>query len=211
MEAQTKKEEYFEIPLGGNASADFIQKQYEENLAKRNIIFNDIVTDDLMEKLIMQIIKFNKEDQGKPVEMRQPIWLHINSDGGDVMSGLSVISTIKNSKTPIYAVCHKAASMAAYILISCHKRYADEDSVILFHDGSTMLNGTTSKVKDTMVWLDELENRLNRIIFKRSNVTENEYTSKKRDEWYLFGDEAMEKGMIDGLIGKDIDIDQILN
>lgn len=189
---------------------EFMQNVYEEFLEQRQIILNDYVDDKLLERAVLQIMKFNKEDLGKSTESRTPIILHINTLGGDVSSGLSLIDIIQTSKTPVYGVCHKACSMGAYILVSCHKRFAFRNATILFHDGSTFVGSSSSKVKDTVKWLDELESRLDNIVLKRTEIGEEEYEKHRRDEWYLFPSQAKELGIIHHIIGDDVELDCIL-
>lgn len=189
---------------------EFMQNVYEEFLEDRQIILNDYVDDKLLEIAVLQIIKFNKEDQGKSVESRVPIILHINTLGGDVSSGLSLIDVIQTSKTPVYGVCHKACSMGAYILVSCHKRFAFKNSTLLFHDGSTFVGSSSSKVKDTVRWMNELEVRLDNLVFANTKIDEAEYEKHRRDEWYMFPSEAKELGIINHIIGEDVELDAIL-
>lgn len=211
MNKSNKQKEDENVEIIPFDTYQFKQKTYDKFLEERHIIVNDIIDDNVFESLTMQIMNFNMEDRGVSPIKRQPIVLHINSNGGSVNSGLSVINAINQSITPIYAVCWNACSMAAYIFISCHKRFAFKNSILLFHDGSTMLSGTSSKVKDTMAWYNNLEERLDNIVLMNSLVTEDEYYAKRRDEWYMFGDEAKEKGFVDSIIGEDSNIESFLD
>lgn len=47
-------------------------------------------------------------------------------------------------------------------------------------------------------------------LLSRSKLASEEYDSKLRVEWYMFSDEAKEKGFVDYIIGKDCDIDEII-
>lgn len=47
-------------------------------------------------------------------------------------------------------------------------------------------------------------------ILDHSMLTSKEYDKKQRVEWYLFADEAKEKGFIDQIIGVDCDIDTVV-
>lgn len=185
------------------------QKVFEKNLANRTIIFNDLVDEKVMERAMFQILQYNREDRGLPRESRRPIYLHISSYGGEVQEGISLINVIQNSKTPVYGVCHKAYSMAAYIFICCDERYAYKNSTLMFHDGSTALSSSSSKVKDTIKWLEELEERLDAIVYDNGSISEDTYEEKRRKEWYMFGDQAKSYGFVDKIIGVDIEQDYI--
>ena len=100
------------------------QVTVKEHLKERKIIINESIDDDVIEKVCLMIMKWNKEDKELPASCRKPIYLYLNSDGGDVISGYQVLSSIKTSITPIITVGFaKCASMACYILAAGHKRY----------------------------------------------------------------------------------------
>ena len=95
-----------------------------------------------------QIIRFNKEDKGIPVEDRQPIKFFIDSPGGDLETTLAFIGLVGISKTPIVTInAGIAYSAAGIILMSGHKRYALPNSQALIHTGSCNLGGTYSQSK----------------------------------------------------------------
>ena len=54
------------------------------------------------------------------------------------------------------------------------------------------------------------EDRIKDYVTSRSNLTGEEYDKKLRVEWYLFADEAKEKGFTDYIIGEDCDMDEII-
>ena len=57
-------------------------------------------------------------------ECNIPIILHINSEGGEIDSAISVVDTITNSKVPIHSIVEGiACSSATLISVVCKKRY----------------------------------------------------------------------------------------
>jgi ATP-dependent Clp protease, protease subunit len=182
----------------------FNEYSYWEHLQQRKIIINEEVSPDMIERVVMQIVKFNDEDTKNkiPVEKRQPIKLYIFSTGGDVLSGLAVIDAIKKSRTPVYGYnMGLCASMAALIFIVCHKRFALQNSTILLHDGSLAVSSTSKKAKQTMDYYDKLDARLKNIVLQHSKITEELYKEKENDEWYLFSDtDGIELGLVDKIL-----------
>lgn len=188
----------------------FRQMVYEEHLGNRVIIINDEINEFTFERVTMQIQKFNREDKHKTPSERKPIVLHIGSVGGNITDGLHLIDVIKNSKTPVYGVAYKAYSMAAFIYVACHKRYAFENSSVLFHDGSTVTYGTTLKAKDHMNYVDNLWERLESIVIEKTGITKELYEQHRKDEWYIFANLAKELGVVDFVIGEDVEMDEII-
>lgn len=175
-----------------------------ENLKDRKLILNEEITDDIVEKIIMQIIKFNKEDKDIPIEKRKPIKLYINTNGGDIEIGLVLCNVIKSSKTPVYGIAlGKCYSMGGLILIACHKRFAYPFSAILIHDGSVVVQASTKKAKQAMDFYSGMERKTKEFILQNTKITEEKYNEMYGEEWYMLADEALKWGVIDEIIGSD--------
>lgn len=160
---------------------------------------------------IQQILYYNKKDEGLPIEERKPIKLLIASPGGDVDMGFGIIDAIKTSKTPVYTInIGTAYSMGFMICLSGHKRYSMPNSRFLIHDGSVFASNSTHKMRDTMEFLNRGSARMRSFVLNHSRVDPAEYDSKARSEWYMFADEAKERGFVDYIVGEDCDIDEII-
>lgn len=192
------KEEYLEmldLPV-------FEEYTFWEHLKERKIILNDEINNNLIERVIMQILKFNQEDINLPMELRKPIRLYIHSNGGDVITGLALCSIIENSITPVYTyVFGLAASMSGLILMSGHKRFAYSlYSTVLVHDGFCQVASSGKKAKQTMKFYNQLEKKIKQFILGHTKITEKVYEDKASDEWYFMAEEALELGVIDEII-----------
>ena len=157
------------------------------------------------------IMQYNAEDKGIPVEERKPILLYVASNGGDVDAGFELIDTILASKTPVYTInLGYQYSMGFLIGLAGHKRYAAQNAKFLMHDGSNLIWNSGAKAQDQMEFQKRVEQRIKQYVIARSNVTSEEYDSKLRVEWYLFADEAKEKGFCDHILGVDCELDEIV-
>ena len=193
---------------GGNDS--IYEETIKNYLDDRKIILNQDIDTSLLEDVILHIIKWNKEDKDIPVDKRKKIFIYLASDGGDVIAGNSLISVIESSQTPVVGVVFSmAASMASSIYIACHERLAFKTSVILIHDGTQGVYSSANKAKDVMKFYEKLDNVNKNLVITRTNITEEEFESNKDRERYFLADEAKEKGIIDKIIGVDIDMSYI--
>lgn len=183
----------------------------KEHLQDRKIIINEDIDEDAIENVCLMIMKWNKEDKNLPTSCRKPICIYINSDGGDVVSGYQILSSIQTSVTPVITVGFaKCASMACYILAAGHKRYCFPNTVVLYHDGQTGYVSSSNKGKDIQKFYDKLEQHLNDFMVQHTNMTA-EYLEEIKDrEYYMFPDEAKEKGIVDKIIGIDCELSDIL-
>lgn len=187
-------------------------QQIKRHLNDRKIILNTPIDEDVLENIILYILAWNKEDKGLPKDKRKPIWLYVNSPGGDMINGWNVIDIIENSETPVYTVCFaECASMAFHIYIAGHKRYCFKNSILLIHDGEIQISNSSSKAKDTMKFIESLDERTKEHVLSHTNISSEFYDSIYDTEYYLFGNaEGKELGCVDYIIGEDVPIDTIL-
>lgn len=183
----------------------------KEHLQERKIILNDNIDDGVIENICLMIMKWNKDDKYLPEDERQPIYIYINSDGGEMIAGSQVLSSITTSTTPVITVGFgKCASMASYILAAGHERYCFENTVVLYHDGQTGYVSSSNKGKDIQKFYDNLDVRMTKFMVEHTNMTEDFLEEIKDREYYMFADEAKEKGIVDKIIGVDCDLEEIL-
>ncbi len=183
-----------------------------EDDEQRKILINTEIDEWIIDTVVYAILRYNQMDKGKPIENRKPIYIYINSPGGDVISGLGLISAIKNSITPVYTVnMALAASMAFHIFIAGHKRFAMPYSVFLCHEGQIFTFGSTSKVKEQIDFeSNELGKEIKNYVIAQTKIDEQLYDKKYKTEWYFMSQTAKELGVTDCIIGTDCVMDDIL-
>lgn len=183
----------------------------EDNEGRR-IYLNCEVDEGVVDGAVYHILRYNRLDKDIPVEDRKPIIIYINSPGGSVSDGYSLIDAIRISKTPVYTVnLALCASMGFLIFIAGHKRYAMPHAEFLMHDGSTMGYDSTAKMRDRMEFETvELEKETRKYIMSRTKIDEALYDAKYRCEWYFLPKTAKEIGATDYILGEDCSIDEII-
>jgi ATP-dependent Clp protease protease subunit len=129
-----------------------------------------------------------------------PIYLFINSEGGDYFAGLSAMDHIKNMNYPIYTIIDgMVASAATFISLAGTKRFITRSSWVLVHQIRSWFGGmyTHEQLKD------EMENSGN--IMKSLNIMYSEHTKipkKKLDQFfkhdlYIDSAQALKYGIAD--------------
>lgn len=158
------------------------------------------ITPDSLE-FVKYILNYNREDKGIPTESRKPIKILFNSPGGDLDVHYTLRSIIKLSKTPIIGIAMGPVfSAAATIFLSCHKRYALENSSFLFHKGSGRIGGNFNEMSAFFEDYQKSINKLIDIIIEDTNYTEEEVVKKIQTDWYVYATEALEKNVIHGIV-----------
>lgn len=193
---------------------EFYEEIIRENLDKRILVLNSEIDESVLENYILYILKWNRQDKEAciPVDKRKVITIYINSPGGSNLDGSNFINVIQTSKTKIRGVCFGlAASMSYLIFLSCHERIAFSDSIFLQHDGQTSISSSSSKVKQTIEFFDNMDKRTKDFVLRRTNMTEEFYDSIYDQEfWFYANDKGRELGVVDKIIGEDIELDDIL-
>lgn len=184
---------------------------YLKDLEQRKLFLNANIDQFSVASIVRHIMQFNSDDKGIEIMKRKPIILYITSNGGEVDAGFELIDAIQSSKTPVYTInLGYQYSMGFLIGLAGHKRFAMKNAKFLMHDGSNFVYGTGTKVQDQMEFQKRVEARIKEYIISRSHITSEEYDNKLRVEWYLFADEAKERGFTDYIIGVDCDMDEMV-
>ena len=156
----------------------------------------------------MYILKWNREDRGKPVEERVPIKIFINSDGGNVNATLFTAEVIAKSKTPVITIgMGRAYSSGGLLLMAGQKRYVFDTTLVLIHDGSGGAVGDTGKVLDNLEFTKELERRVCKFVLEHTQIPKKLLERNYRKDWFLFSEDVIRYGIADAVI---TDLDEIL-
>ena len=168
---------------------------------KRHIMLNHDVGEELIE-YAYDIISWNKEDEMNniPIEDRKPIVIFINTFGGDVYSALTLMDVMKASKTPVYTVGLKAMSAGILILTQGQKRYCLNSTLCLLHSGSFGVSDCTHRAYEYVEHIKKIDNIIKKKVLENTNITGQSYDENFKNEWYFYGSEAIEYGIVDEII-----------
>lgn len=181
--------------------------EYYRMLSHREILWNQEIDESTID-ITLYIMKWNREDKGKPVAERTPIKIYINTDGGDLNTIMHVIDVIELSKTPVYTIaCGKAFSSGGYLLMAGHKRFIFKNTCCLIHDGSSGFYGDMGKHLDVMEFTKKSELKVREFVLGKTKISPEEYDQNYRRDWWLFSDEMISLGIADEII---TDLDTIL-
>lgn len=182
-----------------------------QDLRNRKLFLTDEISQISVGDIVKNILQYNCDDKGMAAEERMPILLYVSSVGGSVDAGFELIDVIENSKTPVYTInLGYQYSMGLLIGLAGHKRFATKNAKYLMHDGSNFVYNSGAKAQDQMRFQGKVEDRIKEYILSHSKLTQGEYDANLRVEWYMFADEAKERGFVDSIIGVDCDMDAVI-
>ena len=164
----------------------------------RKILLSEGINAASVKAVIEKIMEINADDDLKEADYkdweRKPIKLFINSFGGSVYDGLSLVDIIKQSKTPVHTISiGSSMSMGFWIWLAGAKRLIGERSTLMFHDLSAFAIDKTEGIKQELNEMLRLQEMLITDIVSGSLVKEEtlrDYIMRKA-EWYIPASDAI--------------------
>lgn len=130
-----------------------------------------------------------------------PIWLHIQSYGGDLFAGLSACDQLARFQTPVYSIIEGVCASAGTLLsMACARRYILPNSFMLVHQLSTLVMGTHEQFKDEMKLQETAMNRMVQFYTTHSAMGEVELRETLKRDFWMSASEALEKGFVDEIM-----------
>ena len=174
-------------------------------LLKDRIIFlSEDVNHVTASLVVAQLLFLESEDPDKE------IYLYINSPGGSITDGMAIVDTMNYIKCPVSTICvGMAASMGAVLLASGQKgkRYALPNAEILIHQpliGGGGLSGQTTEIKIHAEHMVRTREKLNKLLSEKTGQSIETIERDTERDHYMTAQEALEYGLIDGIMDKRI-------
>ena len=176
---------------------------FNQLLNHRTIIFNCDVSEKIVEKVYLPLREFEKDDSNEPVT------IIMNSSGGSVTDGFFLAHYIAQYSKPLNIIVPGyACSMAAVILAGGGKnenviRSCFPCSYALIHDGYIALAAQEAKTaNDIMAFNDSIDKQVKQFFINNTDITEEEYDSHARRQWFLNAEEMLKVNLIDKIYGE---------
>lgn len=179
---------------------DPLTVQYYEGLKKRTFYITEEINEITTSLITIPLMEADNDGS------LDPITIYLNTPGGSVYDGFTLVSAIQQLKSPTKViVLGYAYSMGALILMAGANnpnvtRYCYAFSTALMHGGSQLVQGSSSAVKDFFHFHERYEKRIQEFVIANSNITEEEYEKVDRYELYFDSDQMLEKGLIDEVL-----------
>ena len=197
IEEEEEEEEFNDVnmdifDLGNSVSIRDNHIYFYGNVNTKNAIKINTAIKDITKKLLMVQLDYSVDNL--------KIYLHINSFGGSVFAGLSIIDTIISNNIPIVSIVEgSAASAATLISVVCSERIIKPNSFMLIHQMSSGFWGKMEEIKDEFINLKKLTKKLKGIYKKYTNIEKEKLKNLlKRDLWMDSG-ECLELGLVDSV------------
>ena len=134
--------------------------------------------------VVAQLLFLESEDPDKEID------LYINSPGGSITDGMAIVDTMNYIKCPVSTICvGMAASMGSVLLASGEK-------------GGGGLPGQATEIKIHADHMVKTREKLNKILSDRTGQPIDVINRDTERDHYMTAQEALEYGLIDGIMEK---------
>lgn len=134
------------------------------------------------------------------------ISIYINSPGGSTDGLFTIYDTMQAIKAPIKTICMGEACSAAALLLGAGtkgKRFAFENATIMVHEVQVSgMAGTGSEIKREAARVEKLNEKIIETISVHTGQPIEKVKNDLKFDYYLTAKEAIEYGLIDGIVTK---------
>ena len=162
-------------------------------LNTRQIILSGEVNKELAEKVIRQLLILEADSASKP------IYVYIDSPGGDVDAGFAIFDMIRFIKPPVYTIgMGLVASAGALILLAAPKNYRIglPNSHYLIHQPLSGIKGVATDIEIHAKEIEKIRTKINALIAEETGKNVAEVAKDTDRDYWLSADEAVNYGLI---------------
>ena len=170
---------------------------YSRLLKDRIIFLGEEVNDVTAGLVVAQLLFLEAEDPDKDIQ------LYINSPGGSVTAGMAIYDTMQYIKCDVSTMCiGMAASMGAFLLAggAKGKRYALPNAEIMIHQPLGGAKGQATEIQIAAEHILKTRKKLNEILAANTGKPFEQIAADTERDNYMSAEEALEYGLIDGVI-----------
>ncbi len=168
----------------------------EKFLKTRQILLSGEINEENAEKIVRQLFILEADND-------KPIYIFIDSPGGDVDAGFAIFDAIRFVNAPVYTIgMGLIASAAALILLASPKerRLGLPHSHYLIHQPSSGMKGVATDIEIHALEIAKTKAKINEIIAEETGTSLDKVTKDTDRDYWLTADESVSYGLISKVI-----------
>ena len=155
------------------------------------LIYDEIGLGDCSAKTIRQRL----------AEMTGDLTVRVNSPGGDVYAGISIMNALRSYEGTVTAIIEGlAASAASFIAIGgADTTRIYPNAEIMIHDALTLTQGNAEQITETAATLNRLSDSIASIYAAKAGGNADQWRDIMRAETWYTAQEALDAGLVDAI------------
>ena len=187
----------------GKTQESIFEAMNKKFLETRQILLSGEVNKALAEKIVRQLLVLEAASD-------KPIYIYIDSPGGDVDAGYAIFDMIRFVKAPVYCVgMGLVASAGALILLAADKsrRVGLPNSHYLIHQPLSGIKGVATDIEIHAQELEKTKAKINDLIAQETGKPLEQVAKDTDRDYWLSATEALEYGLISKVVFKREDLE----
>lgn len=187
----------------GKTQESIFEAMNKKFLETRQILLSGEVNKALAEKIVRQLLVLEAASD-------KPIYIYIDSPGGDVDAGYAIFDMIRFVKAPVYCVgMGLVASAGALILLAADKsrRVGLPNSHYLIHQPLSGIKGVATDIEIHAQELEKTKAKINDLIAQETGKLLEQVAKDTDRDYWLSATEALEYGLISKVVSKREDLE----
>ena len=171
-------------------------------LKTRQLILTGEINKELADSIARQLLILDAESA-------DPIYMYIDSPGGDVDAGFAIYDVIRFVKAPVYLVgMGLIASAATLVLLAVDKdhRVGLPNSRYLIHQPLGGMRGVATDIEIYAKDMEKIRAKLNKLIAEATGTPLEQVTKDTDRDYWLDAEESVKYGLISKIITKKEDL-----
>jgi len=180
---------------------DFKQEEnqflVERLLESRTILLTEPITSELAEDVVGKLLLLDQEKEGAP------IYMYINSPGGEIDAGFGLYDMMRFISSPITCIsAGLTASAAVIVLLAAEKarRLSLPNSRFLLHQPSSGVRGSASDVQIEAGEILRIRERINRLIADATGQPLEKIERDTQRNFWMDADQAKQYGLVNKIV-----------
>ena len=130
-----------------------------------------------------------------------PIYLELNSEGGDVFAALGIVSKIRHCPCDIIITAYGSVQSAAVlILASGSSRSMAAEAWVMVHEDECVYEGRVTKLEKYAKHQRRMEDQWNQLLEERTTATAETWADLHKKSTHLSPAECLSLGLIDEIV-----------
>jgi len=169
-------------------------------LEKRIIFVSEAINSTVAKRVVSQLLALDAQ------ESNQPIYMYLNSPGGEVNSGFAIYDTMRFLSSEVRVVCTGlTASIATIMLLGAPKkhRYSMPNTRFLIHQPliGGNIQGQASDLEITAKEIIKTRSKINQMLAKECGQPLEKVEEDTARDYWMNAQEALEYGLITKIVG----------
>ncbi len=174
----------------------------EKLMKTRSVLVSGEIDKDLADRIVRQLLVLESESN-------DPIYIYINSPGGDVDAGYAMFDMVRFISCDVYMVGMGLVASAAallYVAVPLERRLALPNSTYLIHQPMSGMQGVATDIEIHARQIEKLRKKLDALLAQQTGKSLQEISRDTERDYWLDAEEAKAYGLVSKIVTSRSDL-----